>query len=258
MAESEGSVSAPAPAPSYTCPRHKVETPLTCSNCGDPICPKCYVRTAVGLRCPKCAEGVTVKLKRQGPNWLVIGLASGAVVVALIVVALVAGGGGKSGSAAGPNGSTVTTAPNAASGYRLVSHAGLAYSIEVPFTWQPGADNTDTVTSYATARVTEASLRVTANDTDSTAAQVVDKLNNDLRNQGGQDFVVASVQVGGMSAIRLDYKSPSTAAPGAALSSHTTYVVKRNSTAFTVELATTDPGAYESVFAYIASSFKFL
>ncbi len=32
-----------------------VQTRLRCSRCGKPICPRCGVRTPVGLRCPECA-----------------------------------------------------------------------------------------------------------------------------------------------------------------------------------------------------------
>ncbi|MDQ3780989.1 MAG: hypothetical protein M3354_10675 [Chloroflexota bacterium] len=32
-----------------------VNTRLRCSRCGKPICPRCGVRTPVGLRCPECA-----------------------------------------------------------------------------------------------------------------------------------------------------------------------------------------------------------
>src|SRR4029450_9414790 len=40
-----------------TCVTHpKVETRLTCSNCGDPICTRCMVATAVGQKCPGCAR----------------------------------------------------------------------------------------------------------------------------------------------------------------------------------------------------------
>jgi len=40
-----------------TCVNHPgVETRLTCSNCGDPICPRCMVTTAVGQKCPNCAR----------------------------------------------------------------------------------------------------------------------------------------------------------------------------------------------------------
>ena len=37
-----------------------VETLLRCSRCGTPICPRCAVRTAVGMRCPACS-GVAVR-----------------------------------------------------------------------------------------------------------------------------------------------------------------------------------------------------
>lgn len=33
-----------------------VETGLTCSKCGKPICPRCSVQTAVGARCAQCAK----------------------------------------------------------------------------------------------------------------------------------------------------------------------------------------------------------
>jgi hypothetical protein len=40
-----------------TCVNHpKVETRLTCSSCGDPICTRCMVATAVGQKCPRCAR----------------------------------------------------------------------------------------------------------------------------------------------------------------------------------------------------------
>jgi hypothetical protein len=40
-----------------TCVNHpKIETRLTCSSCGDPICPRCMVTTAVGQKCPGCAR----------------------------------------------------------------------------------------------------------------------------------------------------------------------------------------------------------
>jgi hypothetical protein len=39
------------------CSRHpQVETNLSCSKCGTPICPRCLVQTPVGARCPDCAR----------------------------------------------------------------------------------------------------------------------------------------------------------------------------------------------------------
>jgi membrane associated rhomboid family serine protease len=39
-----------------TCYRHRGrETGVSCSNCGNPICPDCMTATPVGMRCPDCA-----------------------------------------------------------------------------------------------------------------------------------------------------------------------------------------------------------
>src|SRR3954451_18802884 len=39
------------------CYRHKDrETGVSCSNCGNPICPDCMTATPVGMRCPECAR----------------------------------------------------------------------------------------------------------------------------------------------------------------------------------------------------------
>src|SRR5918992_355438 len=38
------------------CYRHPDrETGVSCSNCGNPICPDCMTATPVGMRCPDCA-----------------------------------------------------------------------------------------------------------------------------------------------------------------------------------------------------------
>jgi membrane associated rhomboid family serine protease len=43
-----------------TCYRHpRVETGVSCSNCGNPICPDCMTATTVGMRCPDCARQKT-------------------------------------------------------------------------------------------------------------------------------------------------------------------------------------------------------
>jgi hypothetical protein len=46
----------PRPRGQVPCSYHPdVMTGLRCSRCGKPICPRCGVRTPVGLRCPDCA-----------------------------------------------------------------------------------------------------------------------------------------------------------------------------------------------------------
>lgn len=55
------------------CERHGVETRVTCSNCGTPICPRCMIDTAVGIKCPDCAappRSVSRALRRSlGRAW---------------------------------------------------------------------------------------------------------------------------------------------------------------------------------------------
>jgi membrane associated rhomboid family serine protease len=42
------------------CYRHpKRETGVSCSNCGNPICPDCMTATPVGMRCPECSRQKT-------------------------------------------------------------------------------------------------------------------------------------------------------------------------------------------------------
>lgn len=69
------------------CATHpSVETELTCSRCGKPICPRCLVMTPVGARCRECARlrrlpthqiGVAFALRGLGAA-LAIGAATGA------------------------------------------------------------------------------------------------------------------------------------------------------------------------------------
>jgi membrane associated rhomboid family serine protease len=59
------------------CYRHpKVETGVTCSNCGRPICTECMVFAAVGIKCPECAgqpAGVRRAASRVGTRAAVRG-----------------------------------------------------------------------------------------------------------------------------------------------------------------------------------------
>lgn len=51
------------------CARHPdVETELTCSSCGTPICPRCSVPAPVGIKCPECAR--PARTDRQVPPLL--------------------------------------------------------------------------------------------------------------------------------------------------------------------------------------------
>jgi hypothetical protein len=61
-----------------------VMTRLRCSRCGKPICPRCGVRTPVGLRCPDCAGVRGLPTYRTSSNALAKSAAV-AFAVALVV-----------------------------------------------------------------------------------------------------------------------------------------------------------------------------
>ena len=80
------------------CERHGEATRLTCVECGKPICPKCAVRTDVGLKCETDAKGVelskeTLAMLRPSRTPLYLGLAGAAALIAIIVVVALRGGG---------------------------------------------------------------------------------------------------------------------------------------------------------------------
>ena len=61
-----------------TCVNHpKVETRLTCSNCGDPICTRCMVATVVGQKCPRCARQSGRAKGNPEPQLLATGFGAG-------------------------------------------------------------------------------------------------------------------------------------------------------------------------------------
>ena len=74
-----------------TCVNHpKVETRLTCSSCGDPICTRCMVTTAVGQKCPRCAKQSGRAKGNPEPRLLAGAFGAGLVVSALGGILLVA------------------------------------------------------------------------------------------------------------------------------------------------------------------------
>jgi len=104
------------------CERHGELTRLTCVECGTPICPKCAVRTEVGLKCendahPDVETPDVVFGGATSRRPLFLGLAGLAVVVVLGIVVALSGGGGGGGKepAALPAVGTWTAAPDLAS-----------------------------------------------------------------------------------------------------------------------------------------------
>jgi hypothetical protein len=57
-----------------------VETRLRCSRCGKPICPRCAVRTPVGMRCPDC--GGTRSSVAASPTQTLVAAGAGLAVAA--------------------------------------------------------------------------------------------------------------------------------------------------------------------------------
>ncbi len=57
------------------CATHpSVETELTCSRCGKPICPRCLVITPVGARCRECARLRRLPTYHLGSTFILRGL----------------------------------------------------------------------------------------------------------------------------------------------------------------------------------------
>lgn len=73
------------------CPRDSgVETNLHCSQCGDPICPRCMVYAPVGSKCPDCASiGGPVMFKVTQADLIRTGVLGGLAAIAIGAVAAV-------------------------------------------------------------------------------------------------------------------------------------------------------------------------
>jgi N-acetylneuraminic acid mutarotase len=87
-----------------TCEAHGQPTRISCVDCAKPLCPKCLVRTAVGIKCkacakpveaPRAAKAVAKARRRSRLGWLLSGVGAALVlaVVAVILVVVVAGSG---------------------------------------------------------------------------------------------------------------------------------------------------------------------
>jgi hypothetical protein len=246
----DGETEARMAATSQTCERDGTTTALTCVKCDAPICPKCLVRTEVGLRCPKCAAGRGRRL-RSDRRWIVV---VGAVaLVALVGFLILRASARKVGPA------STNDAAGTISGYRKVTPPGIGYSLDVPAAWTPASDNTGTTTSYAASPPTLGSVRVSVGFDSSALAVHVAGLIQALQKQGGVDFVQKPTTITGLEAIRLDYRFPATANIGSPLISHISYLVHRDSASVvSFQLATNNPNAEATIFDHIESSLAIL
>ncbi len=234
-----------AGGPSMTCARDGTPTQLTCTRCEAPICPRCLVRTDVGLRCEACTDTRTAaSAPRRATRSLVTGgvLAVGV----LIVVGLLLGRGGGEGSGVG----------SAAAPPQHVSRADLGFSLDLPAAWTVDVDQTPGSIFFAHATPPRASARVFRGQTDQPLEQTMNNVVDELGLQGVCGFAQQPVQIGDLAGIRLDYTAAD--GPAGAVASHSSYRVKKGNAVFSLSLATSDPSADSGVLAAIASSFRVL
>jgi hypothetical protein len=95
-------------------------------------------------------------------------------------------------------------------------------------------------------------------DTDLSVPEMLDQATDALRKQGGSDFARSPTVVGGLPALRLDFKLPLLFGGAGPVSTQTYFVVKRDATVYTLALATIDPTNQGPALARIGSSFKLL
>ncbi len=232
-------------APQLLCPRDQTPTLLTCTRCGTPICPNCSVRTEVGLRCPDCAVAASGPVAASRPKWLPA-LALALVVALGLVAGRVFSGGGT--TKAVPDGAA-SAVPD-----RVVDLPDAGFRMEVPFTWR-NAPDPGTGTVYFAFDGGRGWVRVWK-EQDVPLAQLEDKVMASLRQQGGVQFVRQETQIGGFSAIQLDFQLPVLTAPGHPLAPRRWYLIRGNTTDFTLALGTTNLAQQEPVLERIASSFR--
>lgn len=231
-----------------SCTRDGTPTLLTCAACNDAICPKCFVRTEVGLRCPDCAVGSPVHVAARRPRWAIALVPTVVLVLALIAVALRSGD-SRPAAAAGPEPSL---------SYRVVDRPDIGFAVELPPSWTARDDPASGSAFYAQAPSGMAWMRVFKAQTELPLDQSVDNAVAQLQRQGGMAFVRQPSQVGGLSAVSLDFMLPLSPMPGAAVAPRRWYLVKRGSVEFTLALGTTDLERDQVAFVRIAASFLVL
>ena len=116
-----------------TCARHpRVETRISCVQCGTTVCPDCMVSAPVGFKCPDCARQARHARAMGRPDQYVkaVAFGVGATVVASVVLAQVYGRGFLSWIASGVAGYLVAEAVRrGASGNRAAPFRSLAIGL---------------------------------------------------------------------------------------------------------------------------------
>src|SRR5947209_664179 len=70
------------------CEKHGTPTRLSCADCGKPICPRCLVKTAVGLKCEEHAQGVPARIDRRTVPFAIGALVFVAAAVVILALAV--------------------------------------------------------------------------------------------------------------------------------------------------------------------------
>ena len=71
------------------CEAHGTPTRLSCADCGKPICPKCLVKTSVGLKCQEHAQAVAPRFDRRVAPFALGALVLVAVAVMILALAVI-------------------------------------------------------------------------------------------------------------------------------------------------------------------------
>jgi hypothetical protein len=169
-------------------------------------------------------------------------------VLALIAVALRSGD-SRPAAAAGPEPSL---------SYRVVDRPDIGFAVELPPSWTARDDPASGSAFYAQAPSGMAWMRVFKAQTELPLDQWVDNAVAQLQGQGGMAFIRQPSQVGGLSAVSVDFVLPLSPMPGAAVAPRRWYLVKRGSVEFTLALGTTDLERDQVAFVRIAASFLVL
>ncbi|MBW3577862.1 MAG: hypothetical protein KY462_09015 [Actinobacteria bacterium] len=74
------------------CERHGARTKLTCAECDAPICPRCMVRTDVGLRCEACATPSVASQAPTSRRRLLLAIGAAVLGLGILTGALILGG----------------------------------------------------------------------------------------------------------------------------------------------------------------------
>ena len=155
-------------------------------------------------------------------------------------------GGGDSGLDSGP-------------AYRVVERPDLGFAVELPPNWSESPDDPGLASVlFARSASTQSWFRVFRRDTPLGVPEVLDQLTAGLSQQGGSGFSRQATVVGTLPAFRLDFKLPLLFGGAGPVSTQTYFVVKRDTTVYTLALATIDPTNQGPALARIGSSFRLL